>query len=347
MQPAAPELPDRGRACITRVRSDMTSAQSQRQPNYATTAVVRHAHLCPQPVERTGWADRWHRLRLQVVYTSFDLERGLMTASSGGMAYPHPAAGALAGALPQLRMLGALLGKALVEGILLDVPLAHFFVTRLQVCDASCHIGCRSCAQGCCPMSTCCMLEDAQSKLVLKVSKMVDRDAVPVESAVYHLLICSCKQQVRRTRFARYPVAHCASVSLLAQCFCCAVQGRRPTFDDLRTVDEDVHRNLLTVKRCACAHCLPRLLILASKVPLPGQATQLKSAQQLGGSFTKTPHVDGRYEGDVEDLCLDFTVEYEAYGKRMSEVRSVEDVHIMQHGFAALIRWCLTDRAGR
>ena len=56
-----------------------------------------------------------------------------MTASSGGMAYPHPAAAALAGALPQLRMLGALLGKALFEGILLDVPLAHFFVARLQV----------------------------------------------------------------------------------------------------------------------------------------------------------------------------------------------------------------------
>jgi hypothetical protein len=29
------------------------------------------------------------------------------------------------------------------------------------------------------------------------------------------------------------------------------VQGRRPTFDDLRTVDEEVHRNLITVKRCA------------------------------------------------------------------------------------------------
>ncbi len=29
------------------------------------------------------------------------------------------------------------------------------------------------------------------------------------------------------------------------------MQGRRPTFDDLRTVDEDVHRNLITVKRCA------------------------------------------------------------------------------------------------
>jgi len=31
-------------------------------------------------------------------------------------------------------MLGLLLGKALFEGILLDVPLAHFFVRRLQAC---------------------------------------------------------------------------------------------------------------------------------------------------------------------------------------------------------------------
>ena len=72
-------------------------------------------------------------VRLQVVYSSFDLQRGLMTATTAGLAYPHPAAHALAGALPQLRMLGLLLGKALFEGILLDVPLAHFFVRRLQV----------------------------------------------------------------------------------------------------------------------------------------------------------------------------------------------------------------------
>ncbi len=76
------------------------------------------------------------------MYTSFDLERGLMTESSGGMAYPHPAAASLAGALPQLRMLGALLGKALFEGILLDVPLAHFFVARLQVSDGLSHACC-------------------------------------------------------------------------------------------------------------------------------------------------------------------------------------------------------------
>ena len=69
----------------------------------------------------------------EVLYASFDLERGLMVQAEGGLAYPHPAAATLPGALPQLRLLGLLLGKALFEGILLDVPLAYFFITHLQV----------------------------------------------------------------------------------------------------------------------------------------------------------------------------------------------------------------------
>lgn len=69
----------------------------------------------------------------EVVYASFDLERGLMAQTEGGLGFPHAAAGTLEGALSQLRLLGLLLGKALLEGILLDVPLAHFFITFLQV----------------------------------------------------------------------------------------------------------------------------------------------------------------------------------------------------------------------
>lgn len=69
----------------------------------------------------------------EVVYASFDLERGLMAQTEGGLGFPHAAAGTLGGALSQLRLLGLLLGKALLEGILLDVPLAHFFITFLQV----------------------------------------------------------------------------------------------------------------------------------------------------------------------------------------------------------------------
>lgn len=36
-----------------------------------------------------------------------------------------------------------------------------------------------------------------------------------------------------------------------------ATQGRRATFDDLSTVDADVHRNLITVKRCRRMHSSP------------------------------------------------------------------------------------------
>lgn len=56
-----------------------------------------------------------------------------MAQTEGGLGFPHAAAGTLGGALSQLRLLGLLLGKALLEGILLDVPLAHFFITFLQV----------------------------------------------------------------------------------------------------------------------------------------------------------------------------------------------------------------------
>ena len=138
---------------------------------------------------------------MQVVYKSFDLQRGLMTATAAGLAYPHPAAHALAGALPQLRMLGLLLGKALFEGILLDVPLAHFFVRRLQV-----------------------------SAALASLSPAALPRAMP---SIY-------------TDAAQEPIQQRTS------------QARRPTFDDLRTVDEDVHRNLITVKRRA----LPPLPLL-------------------------------------------------------------------------------------
>ena len=47
----------------------------------------------------------------------------------------------------------------------------------------------------------------------------------------------------------------------------CAVQGRRPTFDDLRTVDEDVHRNLITVKRCGPHALLGCCLLCVSCQP--------------------------------------------------------------------------------
>ncbi len=40
----------------------------------------------------------------------------------------------LEGGLAVLELLGCVLGKALYEGILVEMPLAPFFVSRLQVC---------------------------------------------------------------------------------------------------------------------------------------------------------------------------------------------------------------------
>ena len=48
-------------------------------------------------------------------------------------AYPEPKAGALPHGNQLLAMLGLVLGKALYEGFLSDVPLAPFFAARLQV----------------------------------------------------------------------------------------------------------------------------------------------------------------------------------------------------------------------
>ena len=48
-------------------------------------------------------------------------------------AYPEPKASALPQGHALLAMLGLVLGKALYEGFLIDVPLAPFFAARLQV----------------------------------------------------------------------------------------------------------------------------------------------------------------------------------------------------------------------
>lgn len=70
----------------------------------------------------------------QVVKAGFNADYGLFTATEqGGLAFPAPAAGQLGSSAPALlRFLGATFGKALYEGILLDTPLAPFFVAKLQ-----------------------------------------------------------------------------------------------------------------------------------------------------------------------------------------------------------------------
>ena len=69
---------------------------------------------------------------MQAIQTGFDARLGLMTSTSEGLAYPQPKAGAIPGGHALLNMLGLVLGKALFEGLLVDLPLAPFFVARLQ-----------------------------------------------------------------------------------------------------------------------------------------------------------------------------------------------------------------------
>ena len=69
---------------------------------------------------------------VQAVQTGFDARLGLMASTPQGLAYPQPKAGALPGGHALLQTLGLVLGKALYEGLLLDLPLAPFFVARLQ-----------------------------------------------------------------------------------------------------------------------------------------------------------------------------------------------------------------------
>ncbi|KAI7846263.1 hypothetical protein COHA_000243 [Chlorella ohadii] len=67
-----------------------------------------------------------------VVSAGFDPNRGLFAATPDGQAYPNPLAERLDGGLAALETLGLVLGRALYEGVLLDCPLAPFFVSRLQ-----------------------------------------------------------------------------------------------------------------------------------------------------------------------------------------------------------------------
>lgn len=71
-------------------------------------------------------------LFLQVVKAGFNTNYGLMGSTAEGLAYPQPAAAWLPQGVALLEFLGLMLAKALYEGILLDYPLAPFFVARCQ-----------------------------------------------------------------------------------------------------------------------------------------------------------------------------------------------------------------------
>ena len=69
-----------------------------------------------------------------MVKAGFNADYGLfMSTEQGGLAFPQPVSSQLGGSAPALlHFLGAIFGKALYEGILLDTPLAPFFVAKLQ-----------------------------------------------------------------------------------------------------------------------------------------------------------------------------------------------------------------------
>ena len=72
-----------------------------------------------------------------------------------GLLLPHRAAAErLDGGLAALETLGLVLGRALYEGVLLDLPLAPFFVSRLQVRLAVCG-GCLPARLPACPPAHC------------------------------------------------------------------------------------------------------------------------------------------------------------------------------------------------
>ena len=56
---------------------------------------------------------------------AFDPEKGLFLSTEGGELYPNPSAHRhFANPTASLRFLGAMLGKAMYEGIMIEVPLA-------------------------------------------------------------------------------------------------------------------------------------------------------------------------------------------------------------------------------
>lgn len=68
----------------------------------------------------------------ELMLAGFEPAHGLMETTPAGQAYPSPLAARLHNGLALLRFLGLVVGKALYEGILLDVTLAPLFIMALQ-----------------------------------------------------------------------------------------------------------------------------------------------------------------------------------------------------------------------
>ena len=68
------------------------------------------------------------------VRQAFSREEALFVSTEGHELYPNPASHAAHGAshLARFRLLGAVLGKTLFEGLLAELPFAAFFLAKLR-----------------------------------------------------------------------------------------------------------------------------------------------------------------------------------------------------------------------
>ena len=122
----------------------------------------------------------------------------------------------LDGGLSALETLGLVLGRALYEGVLLDCPLAPFFVSRLQVRVVGVR-GEDGVACGC----GCGWAPASPAKEVLRCG-------------IRHSRLCSL-------------VISCVRPACLSGWL--GVQGRWPLFEELQGLDPEVYRSLLQLKR--------------------------------------------------------------------------------------------------
>ncbi|GLJ07012.1 hypothetical protein SUGI_0055420 [Cryptomeria japonica] len=68
-----------------------------------------------------------------ITKTAFDIQYGLFKETSDHLLYPNPASGTIhAEHLQYFEFLGKILGKAMFEGILVDIPFATFFLSKLK-----------------------------------------------------------------------------------------------------------------------------------------------------------------------------------------------------------------------
>jgi ubiquitin-protein ligase E3 C len=80
-----------------------------------------------------------HKAELRcVAQEAFDPAAGLFLVTEANELYPRPNAAATLQGTMQLRLLGSMLGKALYEGLVVEVPLAGFFLKKVR--GASCDI---------------------------------------------------------------------------------------------------------------------------------------------------------------------------------------------------------------